>query len=82
MPVGSHAGELGKHLALDAKTLVIGEVPVQHVHLYRGHAVEIALEHLERNEVAADVDQHAAPGKAGLIFDGYGGRGESGRRDL
>ena len=80
--VGAHAGELGKHFALDAESLIVGQMPVQHVHLHGGHAVEIALEHVDGNEVAADVDQRAAPGEAGLIFDGDGGDGESGGRDL
>jgi hypothetical protein len=29
--VGAHAGELGKYFALDAESLVVGEVPVQDV---------------------------------------------------
>ena len=82
LSVGALARELGKYFAFGAKTLVVGEMPVQHVHLYRSHCVEIALEYIEWNEVAADVDQRAAPGKAGLIFDRYGGRGEAGRCDV
>ncbi len=30
--VGTRARQLGKHFALDAKSLVVGEMPVQHVH--------------------------------------------------
>src|SRR6266567_797588 len=80
--VRSHSSELGKLLALDAEALVIGEMPVQDVHFDGGHAVEIALEHIDGNEVAADIDEQAAPGKAGLIFDGDSGSSKSGWRDL
>ena len=51
--VGTGAGQLGKYFALDAEALVVGKMPVQHVHLHRGHAIEIALEHIDGNEVAA-----------------------------
>ena len=81
-PVGAHSREFGKDLALDAEALIVGQVPVQHVHLYRGHAVEVALEHVDWDEVAADVDERAAPREAWLVFDGDGGRGEFGGSDL
>src|SRR5215470_12138934 len=42
---------------------------VQHIHLHCGHTVEIALEHVERNKVAADIDQQSPPGKPRLIPD-------------
>src|SRR5438270_11335454 len=80
--VGSHAGQLGKFLTFHAKTLIVGKMPVQNVHLYGGHAVEVAFEHIDWNEMSAHVDEHAAPGKARLIFDGGGGDGESGGSDL
>src|SRR3954468_2381221 len=44
-------------------------MPVQHIHLHGGHAIKIALEHVDWDEVAADIDEHAAPGEARLIFD-------------
>ena len=80
--IGSRLGELGKLLALDAESLVIGKMPVQHVHFYRSHAVNVALKHVERDEVAADVDQQAAPGKARLVLDGDRGGRESSGSDL
>src|SRR2546427_9951237 len=55
--IGSHLVQLRKALALDAKALVIGEVQVQNVQLYRRHPIHITFEHIERNEVAADVDE-------------------------
>src|SRR3954464_1473988 len=57
-------------------------MPVQNIHFHGGHAVQVALEDIERDEVATDVDQHAAPGGSRLIFDGDCGNGESGRSDL
>ena len=55
--------ELGEWLALDAESLVVGEMPVEDVHLHGGHAVEIAFERVHWDEVAADVNQEAAPRK-------------------
>jgi hypothetical protein len=50
---------------------------VEDVHLDSFHAVEIALEDVSGNKVAADVNQETAPQKAGLVFDGHGGSSES-----
>src|ERR1700745_2871641 len=77
----SHARQFGKHLALDAKPLIVGKVPVQNVHLHRRHAIEIALEHIERNEMPTNIDQQATPGKTRLILDRDGGCGKSTRSD-
>src|SRR5260370_26978412 len=74
----SHLMQLGELLALDAETLIVGEMPVQDVHLYRGHAIDVALENVERGKVAADVNEQSAPGKAWLVFDGDGGHGKAG----
>ncbi len=66
--VRSHAGELGELLALGAEALIVGKMPVEDVHLHGGHAVEIALEHVDGDEVAADVDHacRATENAAGL----------------
>src|SRR5208283_3072847 len=32
-PVGTHPLQLGKKLALDAKPLIVGQVPMKHIHL-------------------------------------------------
>src|SRR5215472_1392170 len=77
----SHARQFGKHLALDAKSLIVGKVPVQHVHLHGLHAVKSALEYVNRDEVAADIDQQATPRKTRLILDRDGGCGKSARSD-
>ena len=80
-PVGAFLLEQRKDLAFDAEALVFGEVPVEDVQLDRFHAVEVALDHSQRHEVAARVDHQAAPRKARLIVDGDRRRGESLRRD-
>ena len=81
-PVRTHTGQLGEFFALHTKALVVGEVPVQHVHFHRGQTIHIALEHVERNEMPADVDEQPSPGKTRLIFDGDCRDDESGRSDF
>ncbi len=76
-PLRSRLRQLGKLLALRAETLVIGKMPVQHVHLHRCHTVDVALQHVDGNEVPAHIDQQAPPRKARLIFDGDRRRGKS-----
>ena len=63
--IGAGGSELGKELALDAEALILGEVPVEDVELHGGHGVEVALDDVDRLEVAADVDHQAAPAEAG-----------------
>jgi hypothetical protein len=53
--VGTELLQLGKPLALDAEALVVGEMPMEDVQLYRGHAVEIAQDHLDGHPVPRDV---------------------------
>ena len=42
---------------------------MEDVHLHRGHAVDVALDDLDRLEVAAHVDHQSAPGKARLVLN-------------
>ena len=67
--LGAHFVQLRKLLALDAEALIVGQVPVHDVHLHRRHSIQVALEHVQRNEVTADVDEQAAPGESRLILD-------------
>ena len=62
--------QLGKALALDAETLIVGKMPVQDIHLHRRHSVEVPLQYFDGDEMAADVNQQATPGKARLILNG------------
>ena len=62
--IGAHRMEFWKLLALDAKALVLRQVPVKNVELDRGHRIEIAFKNLNRLEVTGNVDKQTAPGKA------------------
>src|SRR5437588_9683941 len=61
--IRAHLVQPGKALALDSKALVVGEMKVENIHLYRRHSINVALEHVEWDEVASNVDEQAAPGK-------------------
>src|SRR5216684_5957090 len=65
--IRAHLVQPGKALALDSKALVVREMKVENIHLYRRHSVNVALEHVEWNEVASNVNEQAAPGKPRLI---------------
>ena len=52
MPVGAELLKLREALAFDAKALIVGKMPVQHVELHRGHCVQVALDHFDRHPVA------------------------------
>src|SRR5258708_305696 len=65
--IRAHLVQPGKALALDSKALVVREMKVDNIHLYRRHSVKVALEHVEWNEVASNVNEQAAPGKPRLI---------------
>ena len=80
--VRTHVLQLGKFLALDAEALVFRKMPVKDVQLHCRHAVEVALENVERDKVAAHVDHQSAPGKARAVFDGNCGHGEALARGL
>src|SRR6266849_897425 len=76
-PVGSCFLQLREALALDTETLVVVQVPVQDIHLHRCHSIEVALEHAQRNEVAADINEQATPGKPGPILNRHDGNSKS-----
>src|SRR5579871_4542156 len=79
--VGAHARQFGEDFALGTESLIVGKMPVEDVHFYGGHAVEIALEHIDGNEVAADVDQRATPRETRLVLDRNRGSSETTWRD-
>ena len=78
VPVRAHLVQLGEHLALDAEALVLAEVPVQDVEMNGGHAVQRALDELDRLPSAAGIEHEAAPGETGPIGDVH--RGHDGLR--
>ena len=71
MAVGAEFVQVGKFLALDAEALVLGQVQVQDVELYERHAVEVALDDLQRLPVARHIDHQAAPGKTRPVLDAH-----------
>ena len=82
--VGSHLaalapradlGELRVLLDLDAPALVVGEVPVEAVHLVAGQQVDVLLREFDRPEVPAGIEVHAAPFEAWPVSDGEAGHG-------
>jgi hypothetical protein len=70
-PVRSVALQPRVALALDPEPLVLGEMPVQHVQLHRGHPVERALDDRNGLEVPPGVHQEAAPDEPGRVFDAH-----------
>ena len=67
--VGPGLLELRKELAFHAEALVVGEMPVKHVELYRCHGVQVAQHHFHRHPMAGDVQHQTAPREAWAIFD-------------
>src|SRR5215831_9249243 len=71
-PVRSQLMQLGKFLALDSKSLVLGQVPVKDIQLDRRHGVKIPLEHFHGLVVTRHINQETTPLKAWLILNLYG----------
>src|SRR6266478_3736716 len=76
-PVGPYFLQPREALALDTETLVVVQVPVQNIHLHSCHSIEVALEHVQRNEVAADINEQTTPGKPGPILNRHDGNSKS-----
>ena len=68
----------GRDIRFHAEALIVGQVPVEDVELYRGHTVEITADDVEGHEVAGGVEQKSAPREAGLIGDANGRHGPAG----
>ena len=62
--------ELGVLRDVEAPALVLGEMPVQHVHLVRRHLVHHPLHDFLAEEVAAVVEMRAAPLERRRVHDG------------
>ena len=55
--IGAERVEFGKLLALDAKALVLCQMPVKDVQLYCRHGIEVPFENFHRLVVTSNVDQ-------------------------
>src|ERR1700680_5031906 len=67
--------QLGKFLALGAEALIFREVPVKDIHLYGFHAIDVAFQNIERDEMTTHVDHPDAPWETrrALNCDGWVG---------
>ena len=79
--VGAFLLQQGKSLALHSEALIFRQVPMEDVELYRLHAVERAIDHIQQHEMTTHIQHQSPPGKAWLIVDGYRGNGEASRGD-
>lgn len=63
--------------AFDAKSLVVGQVPVEDIQLYRGHAIKGSFHATHRNKVARNIQRQPAPPEPRLVLNIHGGRCEA-----
>ena len=70
----TYSRELGIFLDFDAPTLVIGEMPVETVHLIVGHDVNHTLQLVHLEEVTAHVEHEATIGKTRFIGNIHHGK--------
>ena len=71
---GTHLGQFRVFLNLDTPSLVVGQVPVEHVELMQGHDIERLLHFVDREEMAADVEHHAPVAQARFVLDRHDGQ--------
>src|SRR5665647_891597 len=69
----AHLGQSRVAKDLDAPTLVLGQVQMQHVEPVHGHEVDETQHVMLRHEVARHVEHGAAPGEPRRILDLHGG---------
>src|SRR5438552_12404714 len=55
--IRSHLMKLRKFFALNAKSLILGQMPMQNIELDRRHRIEVALEKFHRLKAKTDIDQ-------------------------
>ena len=77
---GAHLGEPGVFLDLHAPSLVVGQVPVEPVHLEEQHQVERLLDVFDGIEVPRTVEQQAAVAEPGFVRNLHAGHREVFRR--
>ena len=69
----AHRSELGILFDLQAPGLVIGEMPVQRVHLVQRHPIDELLDVVDRLEIPRGIQHQAAPGETRRVRDGERG---------
>ena len=65
----ANLGQLGEALDLDTPALIVREVPMQAVELMHRHNVDVALDLLNREEVARNVEVHTTIAKTRSVLD-------------
>src|SRR5262249_11902683 len=75
--VGTQFLKLGEFLALHPEALVVRQMPMKHVHLHRFHTIEVALDDVERDEVAANINHQTAPDETWSVMDAYDRNGKN-----
>ena len=68
-PPRADVRQLGVPADLDPPALVLGEVPVEHVHPVERQRVDVLLHELHGEEVTARVEHQAAPGEPRMVDD-------------
>ena len=68
-------GQFRVLLDLDTPSLVVGQVPMHAVDLEQGQYVQLLLDILYRNEMAAGVEHDTAVAESRLVLDRYGRSG-------
>ena len=66
--LSTHLGQLRIGLDLDAPTLIVREVHVQHIHLIKRQKVDHLLHLLWREETARDIQRETPPSEPRRIF--------------
>ena len=72
--LGAHLGQPRVFLDFDAPALVVGDVPVEGVHIMESHQVDILLHEAQGEVVARAVEHHAAIAEPGRVADADGGQ--------
>ena len=65
---GTRAGEFRILPDLDAPTLIIGEVPMETIHLIPGHQVDVLTDDLGPEEMTAHIEMKPAPSEPGPVL--------------
>ena len=64
-----HAREFGVFADLDPPPLVVGQVPVEDIHLVHGHQIERALDLIDRKEMACHIEHQPAVSQRRAVVD-------------
>mmetsp|Transcript_60632 Transcript_60632/g.179779 ORF Transcript_60632/g.179779 Transcript_60632/m.179779 type:complete len:341 (-) Transcript_60632:395-1417(-) len=73
VPPGAHFGQSGVLFYFDPPPLILGEVPMERVHLVHRDQVDEIFHEFLRHEMPAAVQVHTAPPEAGTVLDADAG---------